>query len=117
MVMNQYCRMMASLCPNMLAANILVPGSTMILLLFCGFFIPQDHMPYYFIWIYYISPVHYAIEGLFINEFTKYSVRDILCAQGNYLHHCKTVRYLARLPILSLRFRKRYSLMQHRYVM
>jgi len=96
MVMNQYCRMMASLCPNMLAANILVPGSTMILLLFCGFFIPQDHMPYYFIWIYYISPVHYAIEGLFINEFTKYSVREIsfVCPNWNVYYLQNIVKML-----------------------
>jgi len=68
---------MTTMMSNIMAANIIVPATMMVLLLFCGFFIPQDHMPYYFIWIYYISPLQYAIQGAMINQFTDYEVRPL----------------------------------------
>ena len=72
--MNQYARMTAYLSPNIFYANIIVPAVLMVMLLYCGFFLSSGNMPDWFIWIYYITPLHYAIEGVFINEFTDYTV-------------------------------------------
>jgi hypothetical protein len=37
-------------------------------ILFAGFLIPPPTIPDWWVWLYYISPFHYALEGLLINE-------------------------------------------------
>jgi ABC-2 type transporter len=39
-----------------------------IFILFAGFIIPPPMIPDWWIWLYYLSPFHYALEGLMINE-------------------------------------------------
>mmetsp|Transcript_17742 Transcript_17742/g.34989 ORF Transcript_17742/g.34989 Transcript_17742/m.34989 type:complete len:669 (-) Transcript_17742:275-2281(-) len=56
------------------SANVQEAQSKMIpvvmpLLLFCGFLIPYSEIPFYFTWLYYLSPFQYALSGLLIVEF------------------------------------------------
>ena len=44
-----------------------------IFILFAGFIIPPPLIPDWWIWLYYLSPFHYALEGLMINELSEMS--------------------------------------------
>lgn len=46
----------------------LVPAVFGTMVMFTGFVIPPPSIPNWWIWIYYLSPFHYALEGLMINE-------------------------------------------------
>ncbi|GBG30506.1 ABC transporter G family member 27 [Hondaea fermentalgiana] len=50
------------------------------LLLFCGFLIPYSEIPYYFTWLYWLSPFQYALSGLLIVEFEP---RTLVQADGS----------------------------------
>jgi len=39
------------------------------LLIFSGFMLPKDDIPFYFEWLYWVSPFQYALSITFINEF------------------------------------------------
>jgi ABC-type multidrug transport system ATPase subunit/ABC-type multidrug transport system permease subunit len=44
--------------------------AVVISLLFGGFYLNTDTLPVYAVWIYWVSPFHYAFEALFLNEFS-----------------------------------------------
>jgi hypothetical protein len=39
------------------------------LTLFCGFMIPSQSIPTFWLFVYWINPLHYALEGLFMTQF------------------------------------------------
>eukprot|EP00184_Porphyridium_aerugineum_P002623 CAMPEP_0184693522 /NCGR_PEP_ID=MMETSP0313-20130426/1714_1 /TAXON_ID=2792 /ORGANISM="Porphyridium aerugineum, Strain SAG 1380-2" /LENGTH=1525 /DNA_ID=CAMNT_0027151613 /DNA_START=498 /DNA_END=5072 /DNA_ORIENTATION=+ len=48
-----------------------VAGAILVMfVVFCGFLLNPDTIPPWFIWLFYLSPLHYAIEALFLNEFS-----------------------------------------------
>ncbi|KAI8615304.1 ABC-2 type transporter-domain-containing protein [Chytriomyces sp. MP71] len=62
-------QMVASAVPSLGLASAIVPLMTSILSLFCGVTIPYDSMPGFFkVWLYWIDPYHYFIEGLIVND-------------------------------------------------
>ena len=52
----------------------LVPALFGTMVMFTGFVIPPPSIPDWWIWLYYLSPFHYSLEGCLINELvgTKY---------------------------------------------
>ena len=42
---------------------------SVLMVMFAGFFIHQNLIPYYWIWMYWISYAHYALAAIYINEF------------------------------------------------
>lgn len=58
-----------TLSPNPIIATILSPITTVLFLMFGGFYITLDSIPVYYKWIYYISYFRYAYESLLANEF------------------------------------------------
>lgn len=45
-------------------------GSTLISL-FCGFMISSQDIPDFWLFLYWLNPLHYALEGLFMTQFHK----------------------------------------------
>lgn len=40
-----------------------------ILSLFCGYMIPSQNIPTFWVFLYWLNPLHYALEGLFTTQF------------------------------------------------
>lgn len=45
--------------------------ASMIMAMFCGFLIPQDSFPTFWLFVYWLNPFHYALEGLIMTQFHK----------------------------------------------
>lgn len=56
--------------PSLEVANILAPITTVLFLLFGGFYVNSNNIPIYYQWIHYISFFKYGYEILVKNEFT-----------------------------------------------
>jgi energy-coupling factor transporter ATP-binding protein EcfA2/ABC-type multidrug transport system permease subunit len=53
------------------AASQIVSGMTSTFLtLFCGFMIPSQSIPTFWLFVYWINPLHYALEGLITTQFS-----------------------------------------------
>eukprot|EP01135_Chromosphaera_perkinsii_P011292 Nk52_evm73s2367 gene=Nk52_evmTU73s2367 len=68
-------QLFTAISPTRDVAAMLVMQVCLIFAVFSGFFITERNIPDYLMWIYYLSPAHYAIAGLVINNFedeTKY---------------------------------------------
>lgn len=37
--------------------------------LFCGFMIPPEDIPSFWTFIYWLNPLHYALEGVYVTQF------------------------------------------------
>lgn len=57
-----------TLSPNAVVATILSPVTTVLFLMFGGFYINLDNIPVYYTWLYYVSYFRYAYEVLVTNE-------------------------------------------------
>lgn len=57
-----------TLSPNAVIATILSPITTVLFLMFGGFYINIDNIPVYYKWLYYVSYFRYAYEVLVTNE-------------------------------------------------
>eukprot|EP00656_Telonema_subtile_P018092 TRINITY_DN1974_c0_g1_i2.p1 TRINITY_DN1974_c0_g1~~TRINITY_DN1974_c0_g1_i2.p1 ORF type:complete len:1530 (+),score=346.04 TRINITY_DN1974_c0_g1_i2:54-4643(+) len=66
--MNQFTRMIASGAPNAPTAQALAPVLGIVFMSFSGYLLAKDDIPDWYIWIFWISPLRYAFEGLMINE-------------------------------------------------
>ena len=67
--LSNFVRMMANTTSNLSSAQVASAGSVVLFILFCGYLIPRESIPPYFIWIHYLSPFKYVVEGLFMNEY------------------------------------------------
>ncbi|KJE89713.1 ABC transporter [Capsaspora owczarzaki ATCC 30864] len=72
---NSYCRAATTIAPSFAIANAIVPSSTAILFLFCGYMLPATSFPVGWKWMYHLSPLTYAYSGLALNEFNDVALR------------------------------------------
>ncbi|XP_004349233.2 ATP-binding cassette transporter [Capsaspora owczarzaki ATCC 30864] len=63
-------RGLSAVMPSFNIANAVIPSIIVMFFLFAGFLLPPDAIRNFWIWMYWISPMHYAIEGLALNEFS-----------------------------------------------
>ena len=59
---------LAAVAPTKAVSSALGPGLSTLFTLTAGFMIQPDQIPNYWKWLYWISPNHYALEGLSANE-------------------------------------------------
>eukprot|EP00026_Physarum_polycephalum_P000882 Phypoly_transcript_00883.p1 GENE.Phypoly_transcript_00883~~Phypoly_transcript_00883.p1 ORF type:complete len:1263 (+),score=177.54 Phypoly_transcript_00883:79-3867(+) len=73
------CRFMSSAIAQQTVASGVTPTIFAFFILFAGFLITPPNIPDWWIWLYYISPFHYGLEGLLVNELvgTHYSCTGI----------------------------------------
>mmetsp|Transcript_24221 Transcript_24221/g.24835 ORF Transcript_24221/g.24835 Transcript_24221/m.24835 type:complete len:1388 (-) Transcript_24221:477-4640(-) len=60
-----YCALM----PSEASSQVVSGMTSTFLTLFCGFMIPSQSIPTFWLFIYWINPLHYALEGLFTTQF------------------------------------------------
>eukprot|EP01033_Poteriospumella_lacustris_P015615 gene15613-11178_t len=58
-----------SLAPNEATTQILAGLTNTVLGLFCGFLIGQQNFPSFWLFMYWLDPLHYALEGLIMTQF------------------------------------------------
>lgn len=63
-----FCKCAGTFIAEEIVAAGLVPAIFGTMVMFTGFVIPPPSIPNWWIWIYYLSPFHYGLEGLMINE-------------------------------------------------
>jgi len=68
MAAKQFCRLSASCLPTMQLASSIAPGILCIWLVFAGFLIPRQTIPWYWKWLNVITPFRYTFESLCISE-------------------------------------------------
>ncbi|KAL0477703.1 ATP-binding cassette, subfamily G [Acrasis kona] len=61
--------LMSYLFSNMGVAMAILPIANTTMMIFAGFYINVGSIPPWFIWIYWITPMHYGFEALVLNEF------------------------------------------------
>ncbi|KJE94352.1 ABC transporter [Capsaspora owczarzaki ATCC 30864] len=64
-----YARALSALIPSINLANAIIPSSVVLYFIFNGFLLPPSAIRNFWIWMYWISPMHYSYEGLAMNEF------------------------------------------------
>jgi hypothetical protein len=60
----------AALMPTPASSQIVSGMTSTFLSLFAGFMIPSQSMPTFWLFVYWINPLHYALEGLFTTQFS-----------------------------------------------
>lgn len=63
-----FCRFVSTFVALEQVAAGLAPAIFGTMVMFTGFIIPPTSIPDWWIWIYYLSPFHYALEAVMINE-------------------------------------------------
>ena len=63
-----FCRFASTFVATEQVAAGIVPAVFGTMVMFTGFIIPPPSIPGWWIWIYYLSPFHYALEACMINE-------------------------------------------------
>ncbi|KAM9966535.1 hypothetical protein ACTFIR_006755 [Dictyostelium discoideum] len=61
-------KMVSAFAPNATLASVIAPAALAPFILFSGFMAPKRSIGGWWIWIYWISPIKYAFEGLMSNE-------------------------------------------------
>ncbi|GAM18188.1 hypothetical protein SAMD00019534_013630 [Acytostelium subglobosum LB1] len=74
-----YFKMVSAFSPNATMAAVIAPAILAPLILFAGFMIPHPSIPNWWVWMYWISPIHYSFEGLMSNE---HHGRDYHCSEN-----------------------------------
>jgi len=67
--MANFIRAIAFNAANPDAAAGIAPGFIVMFVFFSGFLLSRKEIPPWFIWLHYLSPVKYMVEGLMINEY------------------------------------------------
>ncbi|CAM9975163.1 unnamed protein product [Scytosiphon promiscuus] len=65
----QYFRFLASFMPNFTAAQGFAGLSVLMCVLFCGYLIPGDDIPEWWIWVFHVNPLTWAFRAAVLNEF------------------------------------------------
>eukprot|EP00903_Cladosiphon_okamuranus_P018818 g17309.t1 len=65
----QYFRFLASFMPNFTLAQGFAGLSVLFCVLFCGYLIPGEDIPPWWIWMFYINPLTWAFRAAVLNEF------------------------------------------------
>ncbi|XP_010914761.1 ABC transporter G family member 41 [Elaeis guineensis] len=61
--------LLVSLTPNIQVASILASVCYTLLNLFSGFLVPRPQIPKWWIWLYYVSPLSWTLNGLFTSQY------------------------------------------------
>ncbi|KAJ0078967.1 hypothetical protein Patl1_23928 [Pistacia atlantica] len=61
--------MLTSLTPNYMVATMLAAASFSLLNLFSGFFVPQPHIPRWWVWFYYLMPTSWTINLMLTSQY------------------------------------------------
>eukprot|EP00047_Mylnosiga_fluctuans_P004483 m.234774 g.234774 ORF g.234774 m.234774 type:complete len:1699 (+) comp12715_c0_seq1:66-5162(+) len=67
--MSMFTKAVSCIAKDSALAQVMGAGPSVLFILFSGYMIPREQIPYEFIWIHYISPLKYAFEALMLNEF------------------------------------------------
>jgi len=68
MCITELFRMLGNLSPSMFLSQQVMGMLLILLLIYCGYFIPYWNMRPWLIWIFWINPIAYAFKGLYLNE-------------------------------------------------
>jgi hypothetical protein len=60
----------SALMPTEASSQIISGMTSTFLTLFCGFMIPSQSIPTFWLFVYWINPLHYALEGLLTTQFS-----------------------------------------------
>mmetsp|Transcript_7734 Transcript_7734/g.25662 ORF Transcript_7734/g.25662 Transcript_7734/m.25662 type:complete len:627 (+) Transcript_7734:37-1917(+) len=71
-----------SLCANVENATSFSALSSIVQVLFMGFFVPRDNVPPWWRWINHVSPFKYTFEGFLLNEFEDDKDPHTVCLRG-----------------------------------
>eukprot|EP00899_Mesostigma_viride_P025494 jgi/Mesvir1/6129/Mv00833-RA.1 len=66
---NAFVMFMSVVVPDFIIGNSATTALFAFMFLFCGFFISQDNIPGYWIWLHYLSLFKWSLEALVVNEF------------------------------------------------
>ncbi|KAG6731444.1 hypothetical protein I3842_01G129400 [Carya illinoinensis] len=61
--------LLVSLTPNIQVASIVASSSYTMLNLFSGFIIPRPHIPKWWLWLYYLCPTSWALNGMLTSQY------------------------------------------------
>ncbi|XVF66041.1 hypothetical protein PTKIN_Ptkin10aG0002200 [Pterospermum kingtungense] len=61
--------LLVSLTPNIQVASIVTSSTYTMLNLFCGFIIPKPHIPKWWLWLYYLCPTSWALNGMLTSQY------------------------------------------------
>eukprot|EP00250_Pteridium_aquilinum_P022490 c25391_g3_i1 orf=250-2904(-) len=82
-------RFMSFSAPDMDKAGLFVGTLVTLFILFAGFLLPRFEVPKYWIWMFYVDPIQWAITALMLNEFNS----------GSYSQLCRAVDPLQKVFI------------------
>ncbi|KHN00138.1 ABC transporter G family member 18-like [Glycine soja] len=75
---NAYVMLVSALVPSYITGYAVVIATTALFFLTCGFFLKRTQIPFYWMWLHYISAIKYPFEALLTNEFN-----NLNCYTGN----------------------------------
>ncbi|XP_027919830.1 pleiotropic drug resistance protein 3-like isoform X1 [Vigna unguiculata] len=61
--------LLVSLTPNVQLASIVASSSYTMVNLFCGYFVPRPQIPKWWIWMYYLCPMSWALNGMLTSQY------------------------------------------------
>nr|XP_023885614.1 pleiotropic drug resistance protein 3-like isoform X1 [Quercus suber]POE69405.1 pleiotropic drug resistance protein 3 [Quercus suber] len=61
--------LLVSLTPNVQVASIVASSSYTMLNLFSGFIVPRPHIPTWWLWLYYLCPTSWALNGMLTSQY------------------------------------------------
>ncbi|CAM9753538.1 unnamed protein product [Chrysoparadoxa australica] len=74
--LGQFFRFLPAIAPNFQAAQGLGGLCLVFLVLFCGFLVPANAIPDFYIFIYWVNPLSWAFRAVVVNEFTTAEYTD-----------------------------------------
>lgn len=84
LTMNQTLTVFSSFAPSKSVVLALSSLILIFLMLFSGFIVSPDVIPYYFVWIYWLNPLAWAYRALLVNEFQSGKYRSLSPNHGNF---------------------------------
>eukprot|EP01133_Synstelium_polycarpum_P008985 gene8985-10539_t len=58
----------SALCESQLVTSMVTPAVVILFMVFSGFMLPEPQIPNWWIWMYYLSPLKYVLDGIGSNE-------------------------------------------------
>jgi len=68
-MMTFYGQFLAIMFPTVQIAQTVGSAVVTIWNLFCGFLVPKGNIPNFWIWLYWLSPIHYALEAITVTQY------------------------------------------------
>ncbi|CAM9790102.1 unnamed protein product, partial [Ectocarpus sp. 12 AP-2014] len=80
--LTQYFRFLAAFFPNFTLAQGFSGLSVLVCVLFCGYLIPGDDVPAWWIWAFHVNPLTWAFRAAVLNEFQSPEYEDTCGVEG-----------------------------------